>query len=146
MLADSVDTDFIPKPIVAITYASPVVGNDVFVNAYEELEKANKLRHIRISNENDIVACVGATLVNYGQTGVNFHVKEEPMEIKYENPKSFFKQLNIFRVLAAHSLYGEGSYFSRLYKKDKDGKLLNEEVLHMTIEEVYKKYANIPCE
>ena len=98
-----------------------------------------KLRHIRVSNEGDVVPI---TLLGFEQTGVNFHVKEgEEMEVAYLNGKSFGSQFNL-DAGARHGLQGEGSYYSRLYVKDESGNYLNKEVLDKPIEKLYEDYAD----
>ncbi|KAL7533368.1 hypothetical protein ACHAXR_005183 [Thalassiosira sp. AJA248-18] len=137
------DLDFLPKtnPINAISFASPIVGNSDFLEEYEKLEKDNKLRHIRVSNHNDVVPF---QVPGYRQTGVNFHVKEgEEMEVKYLNPKTLITQLRLPATLTSHSLQGETNYYPRLYAKDESGSYLNGEVLDKSIEEIYDDYAGI---
>lgn len=48
-------TTKIPTPVICITTGAPKVGNLHFWRAFEELEAANKLRCLRISNDRDIV-------------------------------------------------------------------------------------------
>lgn len=137
MLAGHAETTFIQKPVIAITFASPVVGNRGFLKTFKELENANKLRHIRVSNRHDVVPCAGTGFMRFKQTGVNLHVKDGKMKVKYLNPKSLFSQ---FRSdsLHSHFLYGEGCYKSRLFRDE------NKDILNMTIDELYEKYAGIP--
>ena len=138
-LAGSEKSSFIPKPINAVSFASPVVGNGDFVEEHQKLEMDGKLRHIRVSNEGDVVPI---TLLGFEQTGVNFHVKEgEEMEVAYLNGKSFGSQFNL-DAGARHGLQGEGSYYSRLYVKDESGNYLNKEVLDKPIEKLYGDYAD----
>ena len=133
LLAGSKKTEFIPKPIVAVTYASPVVGNKGFVQAYQDLEKEDKVRHIRVSNDKDMVP---GTVFGFKQTGINFHVKDGPMEVGYLKSNSIISQTNL-APLDRHNLYGEGSYNRRLFRDE------NSEYLKMTVNELYEKYAGI---
>lgn len=64
--------DCLPKPITAITIASPQVGNRVWLTNFKQLEKEGSLRHIRISNDGDRFCVVPS--VGYFQTGVNIHL------------------------------------------------------------------------
>lgn len=141
VLAGSKKADFIPKPIIAISFASPVVGDSKgFLKAHQDLEKAGKLRHIRVSNQNDVVP--GCAL-GYTQTGVNMHAEEgKKMEIGYSNPKNVLTQLNLGSI-ARHNLEGEGSYYSRLYCKNGKGELLNAKELEKSIDQLYADYAGI---
>lgn len=43
------------KPVVNITFASPYVGNWEFRNHFRELERQGKIRHLRVSNQDDVV-------------------------------------------------------------------------------------------
>lgn len=45
----------IPSQIKAITFAAPLIGNEAFGKKYQELEKKGFLRHIRVSNDGDVV-------------------------------------------------------------------------------------------
>ena len=72
-------------PVVnVISYASPYVGTDSFRDAFRTLERKNKLRHIRVSNENDAIPanpCIGG----FKHTGVNLQLRKNgPARINYE--------------------------------------------------------------
>ena len=139
VLAGSERASFIPKPITAISFASPVVGKEAFLKEYQDLERDNKVRHIRLSNQNDVIA---GTLLGYTQTGVNMHVKEgEKMEVGYRNSKSIFSQLNPFKSVSSHYLEGKLSYYEHLYAKDENGQLLNNDDLVKSVEQLYDDYA-----
>jgi hypothetical protein len=148
VLAGSKETDFIPKPIEAITYASPVVGDKKFLLAYQDLEKEDKIRHIRVSNDGDLIPGRPITpLTNpYTQTGVNIHLQEnEEAEVKYENTNSIISQIFSSGLsLDMHSLFGKSkgrSYYERLYAKDKEGGFINKDLLSKTIEDLYDEFA-----
>merc|ERR1712183_1192817 len=97
LLAGLPETDFIPKPIKAITYASPVTGDDEFFNSYQDLEKDGKIMHIRVSNKSDVIAGNPGLGIRkpYKQTGVNIHLRpKKAAEVKYENTKSIVSQLS----------------------------------------------------
>ena len=72
-------------PVVnVISYASPYVGTDSFRDAFRTLERKNKLRHIRVSNENDAIPanpCIGG----FKHAGVNLQLRKNgPARINYE--------------------------------------------------------------
>jgi len=141
------EMDFVPKPVLAVTYASPVVGNHAFYKTYRDLEKANKLRHIRVSNQNDVVpGCPGGGVFKpYVQTGVNIHLQpKKKAEVEYENTKSIVSQASL-DPLGHHKLYSDTgtSYYERLYGKDKNGKYINSDLLDKTIEQLYDEYARL---
>lgn len=141
------ELDFIPKPVTAVTYASPVVGNHAFYKTYRDLEKAKKLRHLRISNYKDVIpGCPGWGIFKpYVQTGVNIHLQyKRKAEVGYENTKSIFSQTST-DPLARHSLYGENgdSYYERLYGRDENGKFYNSGLLDKTIDQLYDEHARL---
>ena len=109
-LAGSKLTAELPKPIVAISYASPRVGNKGYLKKYQELEKAGKLRHIRVSNEGDVVTV--APSGGFHQTGLNLHVAPgKKVAIEYCKDRSFWSQLNT-NALGNHGL---ATYHKRLF-------------------------------
>jgi len=142
ILAGSKSTEYIPKPIQAITFASLVVGNKEFRDAYKDLEKENKLRHIRVANKNDVATGSPFSTILWGgrfvQTGVDLNLlPKKKMTIGYCGKKSILGQLT-FKAVKAHSL---PSYLEHFLTKDENGKFLNEEILRMTVEDLYEKYA-----
>lgn len=145
ILAGSKRADFIPKPVIAISFASPIAGNDNYLRAFQDLEKEDKLRHIRVSNSHDVVP---VELPTYRQTGVNFHLREgKKMEVGYRNPKNIFSQIcfgcqiSFGSAAARHSLEGDGSYYSRLYVRGENGELLNKDDMDKSVKELYEDYA-----
>jgi hypothetical protein len=44
------------KPIVNISFASPYVGDSEFQQHFEALEKQGKIRHLRVTNEDNVVS------------------------------------------------------------------------------------------
>eukprot|EP00751_Fragilariopsis_kerguelensis_P018901 CAMPEP_0170844316 /NCGR_PEP_ID=MMETSP0734-20130129/6805_1 /TAXON_ID=186038 /ORGANISM="Fragilariopsis kerguelensis, Strain L26-C5" /LENGTH=347 /DNA_ID=CAMNT_0011212701 /DNA_START=236 /DNA_END=1279 /DNA_ORIENTATION=- len=122
MLAGLPEMDFIPKPIKAVTFASPVVGNEEFFKSYQDLEKAGKIRHLRVSNNKDFIPGDPPFFKEFVQTGVNIHLRPcEAAEVKYENTKTFLSQFNPFGPTKEHSLFPDEDYgyYARLYAKDK---------------------------
>ena len=92
----------LPKPIVAISYASPRVGDKGYLAKFKQLEKKGMLRHIRVSNEGDIVAV--SPSAGFYQTGLNLHVAPgKQVEIGYCKDRSIWSQLNV-SALANHGL------------------------------------------
>lgn len=140
VLAGSEKTAFIPKPINAITFASPIVGTSGFLKEYQKLERDGKLRHIRVSNQHDVVS---SQPPGYTQTGVNFHVKAgEKMEVAYLNPKPVLSLLRRDSG-AAHSLLSKVGYYPHIYAKDEHGNFLNQDDLDKSIEQLYDEYAEL---
>jgi hypothetical protein len=148
ILAGLKEAEFIPKPVTAVTYASPVVGNKDFFLAYQDLEKDNKVRHIRVSNKKDVIPGTPGMGITkpYTQTGVNIHLKEnKKAEVAYENTKSILSQAST-GPLKRHSLFGTGgkSYYERLYGREKEtGEFINKHILSKTVDELYEDHAEL---
>lgn len=43
----------IPKPVTVMSFAAPLIGDASFRSAHQLLESQGKLRHLRVSNQND---------------------------------------------------------------------------------------------
>jgi len=95
-LAGRLEMDGLPTNIRvnAISYASPRVGNKAYQDAFTALENNGKLRHVRVSNEGDVVAV--APSIGFWQTGLNLHVNPDGMmDVNYLNNRTFFSQVNL---------------------------------------------------
>jgi len=46
------------KPVMNVTFASPFVGDAVFQKEFQELERDGWIRHLRVSNEDDVVPLI----------------------------------------------------------------------------------------
>lgn len=131
-LAGSPQAADLPKPINAISYASPRVGDKAYLAKYQELEKDGKLRHLRVSNQGDLVTV--APSLGYRQTGLNFHVrKNKPMKTGYSADRNIFGQVN----LKAASMHSLDVYHERLFTEE------NSEDLGLDIAALYEKYAGL---
>lgn len=101
----------------------PVLGNDF----HQVLEKKGILRHIRVSNDGDLVPT--KPFPGYTQNGVNVHLYDEKKDVlKYRNTKRT-NLLLIPKALENHML---PMYESRLEKQPK-----NKEILESTLEGLY---------
>jgi hypothetical protein len=129
-LAGNLETAKLPtKKVVAITYASPRVGNKKYQKAFEKLEKDGILRHIRVSNNGDIVPA--APSFGYYQTGVNMHVKPKgKMKIGYEKDRNMILQIR----LSSASMHGLQYYHERIFRKE------NADIIALDVEGIYSKY------
>jgi hypothetical protein len=129
----------LPTPITAVTFASPQPGNLRYVRAFQKLEAAGKLRHIRVSNAGDHV-CVQPAVPFYGysQTGVNVHVSDGyKADVGYRNQRSafsaFYSAISPFTALKMHGL---PTYLERLV-----GNPDNKDIIDKSIEDFYDEYA-----
>jgi hypothetical protein len=123
-LSRSDTTFFIPKPINAISFASPGTGNDEYLEVFKQQEKDGKLRHIRISNNNDIV--VNET--RYKHTGLNMNLHAGlRMDIGYGNVRK-----TIGGNIKEHSL---DEYYKNIFQET------NRYILERSVEELYEEYA-----
>lgn len=130
----------LPNQIKALTFASPCVGNDDYNKEFQALEKKGFLRHIRVSNEGDVVPTnniippfsfvfKGDTR-DYTQNGVNlFLLPNGKLVTDYGNTKSMLSQFNILKSLECHLL---PMYRARVESP------ANKEVYQQTVEEIYQ--------
>jgi hypothetical protein len=96
----------------------------------QALERNGRLKHLRISNQGDVVPT--PPVPGYTQNGVNFFLYldgEEEMQLDYRNTKSLLSQAST-KALDNH-MFGE--YNRRLFDNPK-----NKEVLSRPMEEIYK--------
>ena len=70
-------------PITNVSFASPFVGNDEFREKFVDLERLKKIRHLRISNYQDLVTLIPATtfplpngIQTFKHTGMNIRLYE----------------------------------------------------------------------
>jgi hypothetical protein len=104
-----------------------VVGDDGYNKAYQVLEREGRLRHLRISNEGDVMP--SKPYPGYTQNGVNLHLfADKEMELDYRNTKNVLCQLN-FSMLDKHKL---STYMERL------GLKANQKNLSKKISDLYE--------
>ena len=132
-----------PPRVKVMSYASPCVGDEGYNKEHMYLESEKILRHIRISNETDVVPTfnidapyrflfTGDTSL-YTQNGMNLFLRPDGQKMvdSYGNPKEFSSQFSLLGAttcLGAHSL---ATYEERM-KYDE-----NQEVFDQTVEELY---------
>ena len=130
------------KPIINVSVASPYVGNQGFANAVKRLEQEGWLRHIRVSNQGDVVP-VGPPkyfLYNkfesvynepYVHTGCNVHLTgdaTEPLDIGFDKIRTVASQFSFSS--------GERHKVIDYWKRKRDAK---DKLAEMTIEGLYKE-------
>ena len=131
--------EFLPEKITAFTFASPVAGNDDYNKEFQYLEKKGNLRHIRVSNENDLVptnniippfsAAIKGNTKEYTQNGVNLFLRsEEELEVGYRATKSCRSQFSL-SPLATHMI---DEYRDRVNLE------INKDSYQQTVEEAYE--------
>ena len=133
-------TKFLPDRIKALTFAAPCSGNEDFNKEFQVLEKQGFLRHIRISNEGDVVPTnnimvpfsflfTGDTSL-YTQNGVNLFLKNEgKLETHYRNTLTMSSQFSLISSLGCHMV---DEYCRRVEFPE------NKDVYQQTLEEIYK--------
>lgn len=78
----AMDVGIPKKPVINVSIASPFVGDEEFRRSLQDLERKNAYRHLRISNEDDVVPLVPfvslpfpyPSISLYKQTGLNFRL------------------------------------------------------------------------
>ena len=129
----SLEDDTIPKPIRAISFASPQVGNKDYAAAFAALERAGRIRHLRVTNQGDLVPELPFGF-GYSQTGINVHVnKSKKAKIGYGAVKNVLSQAS----LHSGDMHSLRVYNERLFND------LNADILSLTIDQLYQKEAGI---
>jgi predicted lipase len=77
------------KPIVNISFASPYVGDSEFRQHFEELEKQGKIRHLRVTNEDDVVPLAPFVGLHWGLPILYKHVG---LNLKLYRNKGMFRK------------------------------------------------------
>ncbi len=134
---------YLPEKITALTFAAPVVGNKDFNKEYQYLEKKGNLRHIRVSNNGDVVPTNniippfsifpirGSSRV-YTQNGVNlFLLPEDEAEVDYRATKTMFSQLCFPPLPTCLTNHLMPEYYKRVELE------VNKKVYEKTVEELY---------
>lgn len=132
--------DILPMPIRAVTFASPRVGDREFLRAYQTLETKGVLRHIRISNDGDVVCKVPS--LGFVQTGLNIHLwPNKEAEMAYSVQRRLWITPTLLNIItnkcSATNIAGMHSletYFERLVASGRHGHLLNK-----SVDELYRK-------
>jgi hypothetical protein len=124
----------IPKPVINISIASPYVGNQGFVDATARLEQVGWLRHIRVTNEGDVVPVsppkrflYNTVYEPYVHTGCNVHLTGTSYEIAFGVERTFASQLSWSSV----ERHTPADYWVRQN---------HDELRNMSIEGLYEKY------
>ena len=134
-IAGRLDKDFDkfgPKRIIAITYASPRVGNKKYQAEFTNFEIEGKLRHIRVTNKGDCVPV--APTFGFYQTGINLHVHPDGrMLCEHNNSTSFMSQFNL-GAMSKHSLT---AYLLHMFNKE------NKDILKMSVDDLYFEYGHL---
>jgi len=82
------DTGIPNKPLVNVSFASPYVGNSEFRQHFEELEKEGKIRHLRVTNEDDVVPLIPFVGFQLGPPTLYKHVG---LNLKLFRDKGWFR-------------------------------------------------------
>ena len=137
---DDESVEYLPEKITALTFASPVVGNEDYNKEFQYLEKKGVLRHIRVANKGDAVPTndivppfswflKGSTRV-YTQSGVNLLLNsDKELEVGYRATETFVSQF-----VGPESLR---NHFTTTYD-ERVALEANKKVYQQTVEELYK--------
>ena len=135
---DDESVKYLPEKITALTFASPTVGNDDYNKEFQYLEKKGNLRHIRVSNEGDVIPTnnvfppasllIKGNTKLYTQNGVNLLLyPDKEVEVGYRATKSSWSQFGT-SILTYHKLT---EYIKRVELP------ANKKVYQQTVEELY---------
>jgi len=130
-----------PTKISAVTFAAPLVGNAEYNDQYERLEKTGFLRHVRLTNEGDVVPTqpvlfgiqkvkIRGDPYKFVQNGMNLNlVDNAKTEISYRITKSAGSQMSPWSI---------GYHLLPEFRK-RWGEPNNEGSLQLTVKELYKE-------
>ncbi len=81
---------WIPKPVICINYASPMVGTNGYRTAFTLLEKMGHVRYLRITNANDFVPALspisrGCKKRTYKHVGINLRLYDKKFILSHPN-------------------------------------------------------------
>uniref|UniRef100_A0A7S0PWN4 Fungal lipase-type domain-containing protein n=1 Tax=Asterionellopsis glacialis TaxID=33640 RepID=A0A7S0PWN4_9STRA len=87
---------WLPRPVKCITFSSPRVGNEAFAKAFGILEREGFLRHLRVTNQEDIVPALVMTSIlafsSYDHVGMHLNLFSKDLEISYPSDKNWWKR------------------------------------------------------
>jgi len=96
--------DRIPKPVTSISVGSQVIGDVNFQHAFECLEREGLLRHLRITNEHDIIP-IFPPMESYRPVGMNLHLRHTRIPHSHSKKRGrHSKQQQGFEIHHASSL------------------------------------------
>ena len=132
-----------PPRVKVMSYASPCVGDEGYNKEFMYLESEKILRHIRISNETDVVpTCniaapyrflfTGDTSL-YTQNGMNLFMRPDGQKMvdSYGNPKEFSSQFSLLGAMTSLDAHKLETHDERMRYDE------NKEVFDQTVEELY---------
>lgn len=141
VLAGSDKLKKVQHPITAVTFASPNVGGVGYLKGFQALEKGGYLRHIRVSNKDDIINVSPPGLgwfgglfssSGYTQTGINIQLfAGRAMQIAYRGINRWFIDAIGIGNNKFHSLK---TYRARLLAPENQSELDT-----LTVEKLYAK-------
>lgn len=143
------DNALIPKPVINVSFASPFVGDQKFRDEFQKREILGLIRHIRVSNEDDIVPLVPFTTLSlppmlYKHTGLNVRLYNPTWwrniyyEISFPKPNDIVDEVvraaknDIFLGIEANTLFNHlcPEYRSRIDGSAKMLKKLDFETMY----------------
>jgi hypothetical protein len=136
------------KPVINVSLASPFVGDEQFRKNTQDLERDNKFRHLRVSNEDDIVPLIPfislpfpySSIILYKHTGLNIRLfnktwwRNFTFKISYPKPGDLINELaNAFSqsFLLGLSLTTPTNHLSPEYRKRLDNSKIALEKLNL---------------
>jgi hypothetical protein len=85
----------VKKPIKLLSFASPHVGKSDFAQAFRHLEKAGRIQHLRITNDDDAVP-QGLGVFGYMHTGLHLNLSKDTHTLQPSSQDEFsLSDLNV---------------------------------------------------
>lgn len=133
--------NWVPKPINLYSFESPFVGGTDFRAAHKELEQRKLLKHLRVTNVEDIVPTIPPftlSLRNMGlfkHAGIHLSLHDSGFDIEYPHGDNRLTRMlgntmlkSPFKMISYHGL----NYVSERFEKDE------EKFNEMTLADLYK--------
>eukprot|EP00521_Asterionellopsis_glacialis_P006058 CAMPEP_0195281226 /NCGR_PEP_ID=MMETSP0707-20130614/629_1 /TAXON_ID=33640 /ORGANISM="Asterionellopsis glacialis, Strain CCMP134" /LENGTH=433 /DNA_ID=CAMNT_0040340095 /DNA_START=31 /DNA_END=1332 /DNA_ORIENTATION=- len=134
-------SDEIPNPVRLITFGSPQVGKDEFVRAFQKLEQAGRIEHVRVTTNDDLVPQLFG-LIGYRHTGVHLNLRRniwrrtDTVSISRSRTSGFFCWTNEMRMPLSQ-VKGPQSHH-RLEEHDRRLHACKPTLESLTIDELYE--------
>jgi len=138
--------EWIPRPVTAITFASPINGADDYRTAFEQCEKDGLLRHLRVVLPEDVVPAIPPFVV--GKTlkhvGINLRLARKKIVTHHStlsNTVSAIKNSIFKPVFRATHWHDPVTYHNRLTEAADDLKQMKLNDLYQDTSVVSKDFA-----
>lgn len=127
VVAKKDEIEDLPLPLTAVTYASPPVGNYGYLKEFKNMEMSGRVRHVRITNEGDVVPCFRP------QCGMSIHLYPNvKAKVKFSDMVDFgARALRTAKVMGPAESHQPETYRARLLLD------INSDIISKDVEDIY---------